>query len=285
MDIKTVGVVGGGTMGAEIAFVAASRLDASIIIKEADDKIIAKSRDVVGRISNRTLRRKEATEEDLAAWSQKICWTTRMEDLAGAQVIVEAVFENMDLKKQVFADLDSLCPPQTLLCTNTSALPVTEIASLTKHPERVIGTHFFNPAAIMKLVEIVRGLATSDETVERTKAFCQSLGKETVVCKDSPGFITSRLATPVMLEAMKCVQEGIASAEDIDKAMRLAYNHPIGPLELADLVGLDTMLRVMDGMQQSLGEHFRPPTILRQMVAAGRLGRKVGKGFYDYAAK
>jgi len=285
MDVKNVGVIGGGLMGSEIALTVARHLGCNVVIRDVSDEALANSRATISKVASRTVRRKEATEDEAANWLKRISYVTKVEDIAATQpeVVIEAVFEDMSLKQGVFADLDRLTSPGVLLCTNTSALPITSIAAKTQHPERIVGTHFFNPASIMKLVEMVRGYYTSDDTVERAKAFCKSIGKESVVCKDSPGFITSRLMAPILLEAVRCLQEGVASAEDIDKAMKLAYNHPIGPFEFLDLVGLDTMVKVLDEMSKSMGSQWLAPPLMRQLVAAGRLGRKTGKGFYDYS--
>lgn len=285
MDVKNVGVIGGGLMGSEIALTVARHLGCNVVIRDVSDEALANSRATISKVASRTVRRKEATEDEAADWLKRISYVTKVDDVAAAQpeVVIEAVFEDMSLKQGVFADLDRLTSPDVLLCTNTSALPITSIAAKTQHPERIVGTHFFNPASIMKLVEMVRGYYTSDDTVERTKAFCKSIGKEPVVCKDSPGFITSRLMAPILLEAIRCLQEGVASAEDIDKAMKLAYNHPIGPFEFLDLVGLDTMVKVLDEMSKTMGSQWLAPPLMRQLVAAGRLGRKTGKGFYDYS--
>lgn len=285
MDVKNVGVIGGGLMGSEIALTVARHLGCNVVIRDVSNEALAKSRDTIAKVASRTVRRNEATEDEAANWVKRISYVTKVEDVAAAQpeVVIEAVFEDMSLKQGVFADLDRLTSPGVLLCTNTSALPITSIAAKTQHPERIVGTHFFNPASIMKLVEMVRGYYTSDDTVERAKAFCKSIGKESVVCKDSPGFITSRLMAPILLEAVRCLQEGVASAEDIDKAMKLAYNHPIGPFEFLDLVGLDTMVKVLDEMSNTMGSQWLAPPLMRQLVAAGRLGRKTGKGFYDYS--
>ena len=284
MEINTVGIIGGGLMGSEIAITVARHLGCDVVIRDISDEALARSRDTVSKVASRTVRRNEATEAEAAGWLKRICYVTKLEDVAAAQpeVVIEAVFEDLALKQEVFTELDKLTPPSTLLCTNTSALPITSIAAKTQNPGRVVGTHFFNPASIMKLVEMVRGYYTTDDTVERTKEFCLSIGKEPVVCKDSPGFITSRLLSPYLLEAVRCLQEGLASAEDIDKAMKLAYNHPIGPFEFLDLVGLDTMVKVLDEMSKTMGPAYLAPPLVRQLVAAGRLGRKTGKGFYDY---
>lgn len=285
MGTRTVGVVGGGLMGTEIAFTVARGLGCNVVVREVSEELVARSRDTLSKIAGRTVKRKDAPEEEVAKWVQSISYVTSMEDLASAkpELVIEAVFENMALKQDVFAELDRLLPPETILCTNTTGLPITSIAAKTQHPERVIGTHFFNPASIMKLVEMIRGYYTSDETVEKIKQFCVSICKEPVVCKDGPGFIATRVYAPVIMEAIRCLQEGLASAEDIDKAMKLAYNHPIGPFEFIDLVGLDTMEKVMDELAKNLGPQYMAPPLVRQLVAAGRLGRKVGKGIYDYS--
>lgn len=284
MEIKTVGIVGGGLMGSEIGFTVARHLGCDVIIRDVSEEALAKGRDVAAKVASRTVRRGEATDEQSATWLKRLCYVTKIEDIAAGQpeVVIEAIFEDLALKQEVFAQLDRMLPG-ALLCTNTSALPITSIAAKTQRPDRIIGTHFFNPASIMKLVEVARGYYTSDDTVARTKEFCHSIGKEPVVCKDAPGFITSRVMAPMLLEAVRCYQEGLASAEDIDKAMKLAYNHPIGPFEFLDLVGLDTMVKVLDEMAKTMGSAYLPPPLMRQLVAAGRLGRKAGKGFYDYS--
>lgn len=284
MDVENVGVIGGGLMGSEIALTVARHLACNVIVRDVSDEALSKSQETVSKVASRTVRRKEATEEEAAGWLSRICYVTKLEDVAAAEpeIVIEAVFEDLALKQGLFSELGNLLAAETLLCTNTSALPITSIAANTCCPERVIGTHFFNPASIMKLVEMVRGYYTSNDTVEKVKDFCKSIGKEPVVCKDAPGFITSRLMAPLMMEAVRCLQEGVASPEDIDKAMKLAYNHPVGPFEFLDLVGLDTMVKVLDGMSKTMGSQWLAPPLLRQLVAAGRLGRKVGKGFYDY---
>ncbi len=284
MNTTNVGVVGGGLMGSEIALTVARHLGCKVVIRDISDEALAKSKDTVFKVASRTVRRNEATDEEAADWLRRISYVTKIEDVAAGQpeVVIEAVFEDLALKQELFAELDRLVPPTAILCTNTSALPVTSIAVRTQNPQRVVGTHFFNPASIMKLVEMVRGYYTSDDTVERTKELCRSIGKEPVVCKDSPGFITSRLMAPILMEAVRCLQEELASVEDIDKAMKLAYNHPIGPFEFLDLVGLDTMVKVLDEMTKTMGSQWLAPPLMRQLVAAGRMGRKAGKGFYEY---
>ena len=216
----------------------------------------------------------------------RITTTTDLEEAAkDADLVIEAVLELMDLKIEVFQKLDKICKPETVLATNTSTMSPTEIAASTSRPEKCIAMHFFNPVHKMKLVEIIRGLDTSDETYEIARQVSVRMGKETVQVNEFPGFVTSRMNCLIGNEAMNMLMEGVASAEDIDKAIKLGLNHPMGPLELADLVGLDTRLRNMEYLHKTLGERFRPSPILVKYVKAGRLGRKSGRGFYDYTDK
>jgi 3-hydroxybutyryl-CoA dehydrogenase len=217
---------------------------------------------IMGRIKG-TTDIKEATEE--------------------ADIVIEAVVEIMSVKKEVFAELGAICKPETILASNTSGLSITEIASVTQRPDKVVGVHFFNPAPVMQLVELIRGFDTSDDTFGVSKAFIERIGKTPIEVKESPGFAVNRILCPMMNEAIFAYSEGIASAEDIDQAMVLGANHPMGPLALADLVGLDTLLSVLEGLHQEMGEDkYRPAPLLRKIVRAGHLGRKTGKGFYDY---
>jgi 3-hydroxybutyryl-CoA dehydrogenase len=227
--------------------------------------------------------KKEEAEAALA----RIKVTTSLEEAArDADLVVEAIFENLELKKALFKELDEKCPKHAVLASNTSTLSITALAGATKRPDRVVGMHFFNPVPVMKLVEVVRGLATSDETVQLIKDLAVKLGKTPVVVKDVPGFIANRLALPYLAEAMRAYEQGIASAQDIDTAMKLGYNMPMGPLELLDLIGLDTTLDVLESIYRETNDpKYAPPVILRQMVRAGWTGRKSGRGFYDYTAK
>lgn len=280
---KIVGVVGGGAMGAGIAYEVARNLDAQVIVREADPITLARARTNVERLVERPVQKGQITRETADAWLARFVWTTTLDDLAPADIVIEAVFENLPLKQEIFAALDSVCRPETILASNTSGLPITQIASATQRPERVLGLHFFNPVPAMKLVEIIRAYQTSDEIVARSQAFCALLKKETVLAKDYPGFITTRIGMAIIAEAVRCLEEGIGTAEDIDKAIRLGYNFPMGPLELADLVGLDVTLHILEANREALGERFLPSPLLRNMVTAGYTGRKAGRGFYNYS--
>ncbi len=279
---KTVGVVGGGAMGSGIAYEVARNLEARIIVREVDAQTLARARANIERLIARPVEKGQISQETADAWLARFEWTTELRALASADIVVEAVFENLPLKQEIFAALDSICEPEAILASNTSGLPITQIAAATQRPERVLGLHFFNPVPAMKLVEIIRAYQTSDETVERGSAFCQALKKETILAKDYPGFITTRIGLMMIAEAVRCLEEGVGSAEDIDKGMRLGFNFPMGPLELADLVGVDVTLHVLDAARANLGERFTPSPLLRNMVTAGYTGRKAGRGFYNY---
>ncbi|MFQ5852081.1 MAG: 3-hydroxyacyl-CoA dehydrogenase family protein [Candidatus Binatia bacterium] len=284
--MEKVGIIGAGLMGTGIAFVAASHIDGETVVVDVGDEILAKSRRTVEKLAARTVEKGQATAEQTGTWLKRLRHSTDRSDLGGASFIIEAVPENLKLKNQIFVAIDEKCPAETILASNTTGLPITQIAAGTRHPERIIGAHFFNPAPLMKLVEIVRGYATSQETVGKIMEFCSRLGKETILVeKDYPGFITTRVMNGYLMEALNCLQDGVGSVADIDKGCRLAYNHPMGPFQLMDLVGLDTVLPVLESLQANYGERFRPPQLLRQMVAAGKLGRKSGAGFYDYPKK
>ncbi len=280
--LQVLGVVGAGTMGAGIAYVAASSLKARIIVSDIDQEALARARATMKRYGDGSVARGRATQEEVDANLGRVDYQIGLGALEAADVVVEAVFEDLEVKRATFTQLDKICQKANILSSNTSGLSVTSIAGATERPERVIGTHFFNPVPAMKLVEIVRGLQTSDETQAAAEAFCKALGKEVCCVRDFPGFVTTRIGQALMLEAIRCLEQGVADVENIDRGVKLAYNYPMGPFELADLIGLDVELKILDSMAHDLGERFIPSPLLRQMVAAGHLGRKSGRGFYNY---
>jgi 3-hydroxybutyryl-CoA dehydrogenase len=282
MDIKTVGIVGCGLMGAGIAEVAARR-GYQVIVSEADEALLAKGLARIRASLTKAVSRGKATPEEMEETLAHIQGATHLEEFAPCDLIVEAVTEDMALKKQIFAALDAICPPHTIIGSNTSCLCITEMASVTQRGDRVLGLHFFNPVPVMKLLEMVRTILTSDETLETGRAFGESLGKTIVVAPDTPGFIASRLLIPYLLNAIRAVENSVASVEDIDQAMKLGTNNPMGPLELSDFIGLDTMLHIAKQMFDEFKDPvYAPPPLLKRMVLAQHLGRKTGRGFYEY---
>ncbi len=283
MKIERVAVLGAGIMGSGIAqAVAAAGFPVSI--RDIEDRFIEKGLATIKFHLDRAVEKEKIEAQEAKATMGRIKGTTDLKDAAAeVDLVIEAVVETMRVKKQVFAELDAICKSDTILASNTSGLSITEIASATNRPDKVLGVHFFNPAPVMQLVELIRGYVTSDSTLATTKAFIEKLGKTAIEVKEAPGFAVNRILCPMINEAIFAYSDGVATAEDIDQAMVLGANHPMGPLALADLVGLDTLLAVLEGLHQELGEDkYRPAPLLRKMVRAGHLGRKSGKGFYDY---
>ena len=282
-DIKKVGVVGAGTMGSGIAQVVASN-NQDVVLVDVSDAALDRGFSIIEKSLARLVKKEAITDEDSHSITSKITKTTNFEDLGDVDLVIEAVFEDMDVKKEIYTTLDDITGKDIVLATNTSSLPIVEIAVGTSKPDKIVGMHFFNPAPLMKLVEIIKTLATSDETVQFAYDYALALGKEPVKTKDSPGFIVNRILVPMLNEAVFAFQDGVGSAEDIDKAMVLGTNQPIGPLALVDLIGLDVTLDVMDTFYREFQDSkFRAAPLLRQMVRAGWLGRKSGKGFFDYS--
>ncbi|MGG0657003.1 3-hydroxyacyl-CoA dehydrogenase [Rummeliibacillus pycnus] len=275
-------VVGSGVMGRGIAYAAAIG-DFHVVLNDISQENLDKAKLQIEKEMAKSVERGYLKSEQAATALENLEFTTDLESAASdSDIVIEAVFELMELKIEIFKKLDKICPQHTILATNTSTMSPTEIAAQTTRPDKCLAMHFFNPVHKMKLIEMIRGLETSDETVAKAKEIGEKMGKETVEVNEFPGFVTSRMNCLIGNEAMNLLMEGVASPEDIDKAMKLGLNHPMGPLELADLVGLDTRLRNMEYLYKTLGEKYRPCPLLIKYVKAGKLGRKTGSGFYNY---
>jgi len=282
MEVKTIGVIGAGQMGSGIAQVAAAA-GFNVIMNDIKDEFVARGVKTIDTSLGRLVKKDKLSAEDQKAILGRIKTSTSLEDLAGADFVVEAATENVTLKLEIFRKLDAICQPGVVLSSNTSSISITKIAGATSRPELVIGMHFMNPVPMMALVEVIRGLATSDACHQLTLDLAVKMGKTPVPANDYPGFIANRILLPMINEAVYCVMEGVGQPADVDQVMKLGMNHPMGPLALADLIGLDTCLAILEVLHQGLGDSkYRPCPLLRKYVDQGWLGRKSGRGFYQY---
>ena len=282
MDVKRIGVLGAGTMGNGIAQVCAVS-GYEVVMRDVTDELLGRAMDGIGGSLQRLVSKEKLSAAERDAAIGRISPTTEVDALSDIDVCIEAATENPELKLDLFRQLDELCRAEAILASNTSSISLTRIAAVTGRPERVVGMHFFNPAPLMRLVEIIRALQTSDATYETVRLLAESLGKSPVGVNDSPGFVVNRILVPMINEAIYALSENLATAQEIDAAMKLGANHPMGPLALADLIGLDVCLYVMEVLQSQLGDpKYRPCPLLRKMVDAGYLGRKSGRGFFSY---
>lgn len=283
MDVTTVGVIGAGLMGSGIAEQAA-KCGFNVILREIDDEALQRGLKRIDNSMARAVERQKLSAEDRVAARSRITGTTNLVDLAGADIVIEAIIENLDMKKTLFRELDGITRPDVILASNTSSVSITALAASTSRPDRVAGMHFFNPVPVMTLVELVRALQTSDQTMATLRQLGEALDKKVVVSKDTPGFIVNYLLVPYLLDAIRMVDSGAATPEDIDTGISLGLNHPMGPITLLDFVGIDTTLYIADVMYEEFRDpKYAAPPLLRKMVNAGYFGRKNGRGFYDYS--
>jgi len=285
MEIKKVGVIGCGLMGAGIAETAA-KAGFPVSVREVSDELLKKGRTRIENSLSRAVEKGKATPQDKEAALVRITGTTKLSDLADCDLVIEAVIENMEEKKKLFKELDGIVKSSALFASNTSSLPITDMAAVTKRSANFVGLHFFNPVPVMKLVEVVKTVVTSEEAFQTAKSFGEKLGKTVVVAKDTPGFVVNLLFVPYLLDAVRAFEKGVASREDIDNGMKLGCGHPMGPLELLDFVGIDTTYYIAEIMfDEFKDDHYAAPPLMRRLVAAGFLGRKTGRGIYEYDEK
>jgi 3-hydroxybutyryl-CoA dehydrogenase len=284
-EIREVGVLGAGLMGSGIAEVCA-KAGFEVVVREPTDELLAKGRKRITQSLSKAKERGKLREEDESTILSRLHFSSSLEAISSSDLVIEAIVENLEAKREVFKALDERCAPHAIFCSNTSSLTIAEVAAATARPDRFAGLHFFNPVPVMKLVEVVRAIGTSDETIARVMAFARSLGKEPIAARDNSGFVVNRLLVPFLLDAIRAHEQGAGSLEDIDTGMKLGCAHPMGPFELLDYVGLDTVHAIAEIMFLEYREaRFAPPPLLKRMVLAGRFGRKTGRGFFEYDEK